>query len=153
MDELGETGVWLVGVASGKITDFACEADAADGPGVWDHSLVKRLALDVITDNDPVEQEKTAEFNALLTNAVIFHNALDIAEIVRRLQEGRLRHRPRGPDPYLGVPDRARPPLRRVLPHELGFVLEAYDPHLDVDFRPLRGDARPRRTATVGQAA
>ncbi|WP_280524982.1 Tn3 family transposase, partial [Streptomyces inhibens] len=41
----------------------------------------------VITDNDPVEQEKTAKFNALLTNAVIFHNALDIAEIVRRLQE------------------------------------------------------------------
>ncbi|MFE7941952.1 Tn3 family transposase [Streptomyces griseoincarnatus] len=41
----------------------------------------------VITDNDPVEQEKTAKFNALLTNAVIFHNALDIAEIVRQLQE------------------------------------------------------------------
>ncbi|MFF9358773.1 Tn3 family transposase [Streptomyces sp. NPDC014735] len=41
----------------------------------------------VITDNDPVEQERTAKFNALLTNAVIFHNALDIAEIVRRLQE------------------------------------------------------------------
>lgn len=40
----------------------------------------------VIADNDPVEQEKTAKFNALLSNAVIFHNALDIAEIVRRLQ-------------------------------------------------------------------
>ncbi|WP_406404796.1 transposase [Streptomyces sp. NBC_00879] len=39
------------------------------------------------TDNDPVEQEKTAKFNALLTNAVIFHNAPDIAEIVRQLQE------------------------------------------------------------------
>ncbi|WP_435798468.1 Tn3 family transposase [Streptomyces decoyicus] len=41
----------------------------------------------VITDNDPVEQEKTAKFNALLANAVICHNALDIAEIVRQLQE------------------------------------------------------------------
>ncbi|WP_418896322.1 Tn3 family transposase [Streptomyces cupreus] len=41
----------------------------------------------VITDNDPVEQEKTAKFNALLTNAVIFHNALDIAAIVCQLQE------------------------------------------------------------------
>lgn len=41
----------------------------------------------VITDNDPVEREKTAKFNALLTNAVIFHNALDITEIVRRVQE------------------------------------------------------------------
>ncbi|MFD3553846.1 Tn3 family transposase [Streptomyces goshikiensis] len=33
----------------------------------------------VIADNDPVEQEKAMKFNALLTNAVIFHNALDIA--------------------------------------------------------------------------
>ncbi|MBT2388635.1 Tn3 family transposase [Streptomyces sp. ISL-1] len=35
----------------------------------------------------PSSREKTAKFNALLTNAVIFRNALDIAEIVRRLQE------------------------------------------------------------------
>ncbi|MFJ5675600.1 Tn3 family transposase [Streptomyces sp. NPDC093097] len=33
------------------------------------------------------EQEKAAKFNALLTSAVIFHSALDIAEIVRRLLE------------------------------------------------------------------
>ncbi|MFD7288493.1 Tn3 family transposase [Streptomyces sp. NPDC059863] len=42
----------------------------------------------VITDNDPVEQEKTAKFNALLTNAVIFHNALDTAEIVGDRRRG-----------------------------------------------------------------
>ncbi|MEU9999165.1 Tn3 family transposase [Streptomyces sp. NPDC050848] len=42
----------------------------------------------VIADNDPVEQEKAMKSNALLTNAVIFHNALDIAEIVRQLLEG-----------------------------------------------------------------
>ncbi|MDJ0382335.1 Tn3 family transposase [Streptomyces sp. G-G2] len=37
-----------------------------------------------IADDDPVEQAKTAKSNALLTNAVVFHNAaLDIAEIVR----------------------------------------------------------------------
>ncbi|MFJ9034435.1 Tn3 family transposase [Streptomyces sp. NPDC102274] len=41
----------------------------------------------VIADNDPVEQEKAMKFNAQLTNAVIFHNALDIAEIVRQLLE------------------------------------------------------------------
>ncbi|MFE9814127.1 Tn3 family transposase [Streptomyces sp. NBC_00236] len=29
----------------------------------------------VLADNDPIEQEKTMKFNALLTNAVIFHNA------------------------------------------------------------------------------
>ncbi|MFD9426258.1 MULTISPECIES: transposase [unclassified Streptomyces] len=41
----------------------------------------------VIADNDPDEQEKAMKFNALLANAVIFHNALDIAEIVRQLLE------------------------------------------------------------------
>ncbi|MCX0241892.1 Tn3 family transposase [Streptomyces drozdowiczii] len=40
-----------------------------------------------IADNDPVEQEKATKFNDLPTNAVIFHNALDIAEIVRQLLE------------------------------------------------------------------
>lgn len=45
MDGLGETGAWLSGVASGKITDFAGEADAADAPGLRDYGLVKRLAL------------------------------------------------------------------------------------------------------------
>ncbi|MFE2679692.1 Tn3 family transposase [Streptomyces hygroscopicus] len=41
----------------------------------------------VLADNDPVEQEKAMECDALLTTAGIFHNALDIAEIVRQLLE------------------------------------------------------------------
>ncbi|MFE2738203.1 Tn3 family transposase [Streptomyces sp. NPDC059349] len=41
----------------------------------------------VIAYNDPIEQEKAMKFNALLTNTVMFHNALDIAEIVRPLLE------------------------------------------------------------------
>lgn len=46
----------------------------------------------VITDNDPFEQERAAKFNVLLANAVIFHNAPDIAEIVRRsARHGQLR--------------------------------------------------------------
>ncbi|MEU7669143.1 Tn3 family transposase [Streptomyces huasconensis] len=36
---------------------------------------------------DPIEQERRMKFNALLTNAVFFHNGLDIAEIVRQLLE------------------------------------------------------------------
>ncbi|MGW6456229.1 Tn3 family transposase [Streptomyces sp. NPDC055078] len=32
----------------------------------------------VIADNDPVEQEKAMKFNALLTNAVFFHNTCRI---------------------------------------------------------------------------
>ncbi|MEU9500013.1 Tn3 family transposase [Streptomyces sp. NPDC048196] len=102
----------------------------------------------VITDNDAVEQEKTAKFNALLTNAVIFHNALDIAEIVRQLQEeghvidpGDLAHI----SPYLTEHVRR---FGEYSTQELGLVPEAYDPHLDVDFSPLRGDGSPGPTAT-----
>lgn len=35
----------------------------------------------------PIEQERATNFNALLTNAVISHNALDTAEIVGQLLE------------------------------------------------------------------
>ncbi|MEU8620476.1 DUF4158 domain-containing protein [Streptomyces sp. NPDC048623] len=45
VDALGETEVWLDGVAPGKITDFAGEADAADAPALRDYTEVKRLAL------------------------------------------------------------------------------------------------------------
>jgi Tn3 transposase DDE domain-containing protein len=69
----------------------------------------------VIADNDPVEQEKAMKFNALLTNAVIFHNALDIAEIVRAAAGGGLGDRAGGPGPHLAVPDRVHQPVRRVL--------------------------------------
>ncbi|MFC5204415.1 hypothetical protein [Streptomyces kaempferi] len=34
LDELGDTDVWMDGVAAGKITDFAGEADAADAAGL-----------------------------------------------------------------------------------------------------------------------
>lgn len=105
----------------------------------------------VIADNDPVEQEKAMKFNALLTNAVIFRNALDIAEIVRQLpQEGW----------EIDAEDLAH--IWRCLTerinrsgeystHEPGIQPEAYDPKLDVDFTPLR---EPDQTATgFGQAA
>lgn len=39
----------------------------------------------VLADNDPVEQEKLIKLNTLLANLVIFHSALDIADIVRAL--------------------------------------------------------------------
>ncbi|MFC8833316.1 Tn3 family transposase [Streptomyces griseoincarnatus] len=105
----------------------------------------------VITDNDPVEQEKTAKFNALLTNAVIFHNALDIAEIVRQLQEG---GHVIDPEDLAHISPYLTEDIRRFgeySTHELGIQPEAYDPHLDVDFSPLRGD-NPG-TDGYGQAA
>jgi len=39
----------------------------------------------VLADNDPAEQEKLIKFNTLLANLVIFHNALDIMDVVRGL--------------------------------------------------------------------
>ena len=39
----------------------------------------------VLAGNDPVEQEKLIKLNTLLANLVIFHNALDIADVVRTL--------------------------------------------------------------------
>ncbi|MFF4795786.1 Tn3 family transposase [Streptomyces sp. NPDC001276] len=92
----------------------------------------------VIADNDPVDQEKAIKFTALLTNAVIFHNALDIAEIVRQLlEEGweidaeDLAHI----SPYLTEHINR---FDKYSTHELGIQPEAYDPKLDVDFTPLR---------------
>ncbi|MBE1582752.1 Tn3 family transposase [Nonomuraea angiospora] len=39
----------------------------------------------VIAVNDPAEQEKMIKFNSLLANCVIFHTALDMMEVMRRL--------------------------------------------------------------------
>jgi hypothetical protein len=92
----------------------------------------------VIADNDPVEQEKAVKFNALLTNAVIFHNALDIAEIVRQLLEEGWTIEPEDLahiSPYLTEHINR---FGEYSTHELGIQPEAYDPKLDVDFTPLR---------------
>lgn len=45
LDGLGDTGVWMEGVASGKITDFAGEADAADASELRDFTPGRRVAL------------------------------------------------------------------------------------------------------------
>ncbi|MCX5096319.1 transposase [Streptomyces sp. NBC_00365] len=106
----------------------------------------------VIADNDPVEQEKAMKFNALLTNAVIFHNALDIAEIIRQLLEEGWEIDPEDLahiSPYLTEHIKR---FGEYSTHELGIQPEAYDPHLDVDFSPLRGD-HPESADGYGQAA
>lgn len=105
----------------------------------------------VITDNDPVEQEKTAKFNALLTNAVTFHNAPDIAEIVRRLQE---KGHVIDPEDLAHISPYLAEHIRRFgdySTHELRLEAEAYNPYLNVDFSLLHGDAP--RAAGFGQAA
>ncbi|WP_406840463.1 Tn3 family transposase [Streptomyces sp. AHU1] len=105
----------------------------------------------VIADNDPVEQEKAVKSNALLTNAVIFHNALDIAEIVRQMLEEGWTIEPEDLahiSPYLT--ERINR-FGEYGTHELGIQPEAYDPKLNVDFVPLRETAPA--AAGFGQAA
>lgn len=39
----------------------------------------------IIANNDPIEQEKIVKYNDLVANAVIFHNVVDLTEILRDL--------------------------------------------------------------------
>lgn len=107
----------------------------------------------VIADNDPVEQERTAKFSALLSNAVI-SNARDIAETVRQLQAEGMDIAPEDlaqVSPYLT--EHIRRPTEYST-HELGDEPDAYAA-LNVDFTALRGDEpttedfrRPRETVS-----
>jgi hypothetical protein len=105
----------------------------------------------VLADNDPIEQEKSMKFNALLTNAVIFHNALDIAEIVRQLLEEGWEIDPEDLahiSPYLTEHIKR---FGEYSTHELGIEPEAYETKLDVDFTQLREDSLT--SEGLGQAA
>ena len=89
--------------------------------------------------------------NSLLTNAVIFHNALDIAEILRQLLEVGWEIDPENLahiSPYMTEHIKGFGEDRT---HELGIAPEAYDPKLDVDFTPLR--EQDLTTVGLGQAA
>ncbi|MGW5125280.1 Tn3 family transposase [Streptomyces sp. NPDC004069] len=77
---------------------------------------------------------------ALLTNAVTFHNALDIAEIVRQLLEEGWTIEPEDLahiSPYLTEHINR---FGEYSTHELGIQPDAYGPKLDVDFTQLRDD-------------
>ncbi|MCX4688624.1 Tn3 family transposase [Kitasatospora purpeofusca] len=85
-----------------------------------------------------IEQEKAMKFNALLTNAVIFHNALDIAEIVRQLLEEGWEIDPADSAHISSYLTEHINRFGECSTHELGIQPDAYDPKLDVDFIPLR---------------
>jgi TnpA family transposase len=40
----------------------------------------------VIANNDPEEQEKIIKYNDLIANAVVFHNAVDLTDVLRQLK-------------------------------------------------------------------
>ncbi|MFE5008808.1 Tn3 family transposase [Streptomyces sp. NPDC056690] len=102
-------------------TFLPCNTSTVDGT---------RVHRGVIADNDPVDQEKAMNFNALLTNAVVFHNAVDIAEIVRQLLEEGWKIVPEDlaqVSPYLT--ERLQR-FGEYSTHELRFQPAAYDPKL-----------------------
>ncbi|MFC9220753.1 Tn3 family transposase [Streptomyces hygroscopicus] len=134
-------------VTAARVTAATNKVEAFNGFSQW-LGFGNRGAL---ADNDPVEQEKAMECDALLTTAGIFHNALDIAEIVRQLlEEGwetdpeELAHTSRYLTEHINR-------FGEYSTHELGIQPEAYDPKLDVDFTPLH--EQDLAAAEFGQAA
>jgi hypothetical protein len=113
-----------------RVTAATNKVEAYNGFSDW----VRFGNRGVITDNDPVEQEKAVKFNALLTNCLIFHNTLDIADAVRELQAEGWKVEPEDlaeVSPYLTEKIMR---FGEYSTHELDLPPGAYEPHLDVDF-------------------
>jgi TnpA family transposase len=119
-----------------RVTAATNKVEAFNGFSEW----VRFGNSGVLTDNDPVEQEKALKFNSLLTNAVIFHNTLDIADAVRQLQaEGEVVE----PEDLAQISPYLTEHIMRFgvySTHELTLEPDAYEPHLDVDFTKLAPD-------------
>ncbi|MFJ2868280.1 Tn3 family transposase [Kitasatospora sp. NPDC087314] len=116
-----------------RVTAATNKVEAFNGFSEW----VRFGNRGVIADNDPVEQEKAVKFNALLTNCLIFHNTLDIAQAVRELQAEGWNVDPEDlaeVSPYLTEKIMR---FGEYSTHELDLAPEAYEPHLDVDFTKL----------------
>lgn len=83
---------------------------------------------------------KDVKFTSLLANLVIFHNTLDIADVVRELQaEGH----PVDPLDLAQVSPYLTEHIKRFgeySTYELGITPDAYDARLDIDFSVLGGD-------------
>jgi TnpA family transposase len=121
-----------------RVTAATNKVEAFNGSSEW----VRFGNSGVLADNDPVEQEKALKFNSLLTNIIIFHNTLDIADVVRQLQaEGEIVE----PEDLAQISPYLTEHIMRFgeySTHELALEPEAYEPHLDVDFTKLDPDER-----------
>ncbi|MGW0672353.1 Tn3 family transposase [Streptomyces sp. NPDC002746] len=123
----------------GRVTAATNKVEAFNGFSDW----VRFGQRGTVAHNDPVEQEKDVKFTSLLANLVIFHNTLDIADVVRQLQAEGWEIDPLDLaeiSPYLtehinrfGV----------YSTHELGIAPEDYDTRLDVDFTTLEDERAP----------
>ncbi|MGH7732536.1 MAG: Tn3 family transposase, partial [Gemmatimonadales bacterium] len=119
-----------------RVTAATNKVEAYNGFSEW----VRFGNRGVLAGNDPAEQEKALKFNSLLTNVLIFHNTLDIADVVRELQaEGWIIE----PGDLAQVSPYLTEHIMRFGEYstrELDLEPEAYEPHLDVDFTKLEPD-------------
>jgi hypothetical protein len=116
-----------------RVTPATNKVEAFKGFSGW----VRFGNWGVIADNDPVEQEKAVRLNTLLTNCLVSHNTLDIAQAVRELQAEGWKV---GPEDLAEVSPCLTEKIMRFgeySTHELDLAPEAYEPHLDVDFTKL----------------
>ncbi|MGW7329927.1 Tn3 family transposase [Streptomyces sp. NPDC054840] len=121
----------------GRVTAATNKIEAFNGFSDW----VRVGQRGTVRANDPVEQEKDVKFASLLANLVIFHNTLDIGDVVSAIY--RLRARSFGPLDLAQISPYLTEHIMRFgeySTHELGITLDDYDAHLDVDFIALGKD-------------
>jgi TnpA family transposase len=123
----------------GRVTAATNKVEAFNGFCDW----VRFGQRGTVAANDPVGQEKDVKFTSLLANLVIFHNTLDIADVVRQLQAGGWIIDPLDLaqiSPYLTEHVNR---FGAYSTHEIGIAPEDYDTRFDVDFSVLEDDPVP----------
>lgn len=123
----------------GRVTAATNKVEAFNGFSDW----VRFGQRGTEAHNDPVEQEKDVKFTSLLANLVIFHNTLDIADVVRQLQAEGWEIDPLDLaqiSPYLTEHINR---FGAYSTHEIGVTPEDYDTRLDVDFSTLEDERAP----------
>ncbi|MEU9298444.1 Tn3 family transposase [Streptomyces sp. NPDC048266] len=100
-------------------------------------------------------REKAVNFNALLSNCLIFHNNLDVAQAVRELQAEGWKVEPQDlTEVSLYLTEKIMR-FGEHSTHELELAPEAYEQHLDVDFAKLdpqdQTDPNSSGTCPVGR--
>ena len=119
-----------------EITAATNKAEAYNGFSAW-----LMFGNEVITRNDPAEQEKILKFNSLVANCVIFHTTLDMMAVIRQLiAEGWVVD----PDDVATMSPYITVRIKRFGDYAtdgLSEPPEAFDPHLDLPDAAAAGAA------------
>ena len=129
-----------------EITAATNKVEAYNGFSAW-----LMFGRDVIERNDPAEQEKIIKFNTLVANCVIFHTALDMTAVIRRLAEEGWVITPAdlaALSPY--ITERIKR-FGEYATDGLGVPPEAFDPRLELV--PTTDQSASPATPTAGEAA